>query len=297
MTAPGRTTLDAVRDPDDRLDFPADAEARRGSDAGVAEAAGRADDAGRTVDTGRTGDAFQPARKAAGEPVRTFHPRKAVLGPRRADALDRLWPRFGFSVHDPELGLPPLTTAATLDTIALFGREAPVVLEIGSGMGDTTAAMAAADPGRDYLAVEVHLPGIAHLLTLIDDAGLTNVRVAHGDALDLVRRVVAPDSLDAVHVFFPDPWPKARHHKRRIVAPEHVALLRSRLRIGGTLHCATDWASYAEQMLEVVAGDPGLTNVSAGYTPRPAHRPVTKFEARGLEAGRPSRDVIATRTS
>lgn len=284
-------------DPDDRLDAPTTGEAGHGRAAGGAGDTGRTDGAGRADDAGRAGDAFQHARKAAGAPVRTFHPRKAVLGPRRAEALERLWPRFGFSVHDPGLGLPPLTTAGTLDAVALFGRTAPVVLEIGSGMGDTTAAMAAADPARDYLAVEVHLPGIAHLLTLLDDAGLTNVRVAHGDALDLVRRVVAPDSLDAVHVFFPDPWPKARHHKRRIVAPEHVALLRSRLRIGGTLHCATDWASYAEQMLEVVAGDPGLTNVSAGYTPRPAHRPVTKFEARGLEAGRPSRDVIATRTS
>ena len=243
------------------------------------------------------GDAFQHPRKALGEPVRTFHPRKAVLGPRRAEALERLWPRLGFSVHDPELGLPPTTADGVLDAGALFGRAAPLVLEIGSGMGDTTAAMAAADPGRDYLAVEVHLPGIAHLLTLIEDRGLTNVRVAHGDALDLVQRVVAPGSLDAVHVFFPDPWPKARHHKRRIAAPEHVALLRSRLRVGGTLHLATDWASYAEQMLAVVEGDPGLANVAAGFSPRPASRPVTKFEARGLEAGRPSHDVIATRTT
>lgn len=243
------------------------------------------------------GSAFQHPRTTAGEPVRTFHPRKAVLGPRRAEALERLWPQLGFSVHDPELGPPPTTSAGTLDTTALFGRTAPLVLEIGSGMGDTTAAMAAADPARDYLAVEVHLPGIAHLLTLVEDRGLTNVRIAHGDALDLVRRVVAPDSLDAVHVFFPDPWPKVRHHKRRIVAPEHVALLRSRLRVGGTLHCATDWEPYAAQMLEVVGGDPGLTNVSERYTPRPPHRPVTKFEARGLEAGRASHDVIATRTS
>jgi tRNA (guanine-N7-)-methyltransferase len=248
-------------------------------------------------DPARPAAAFQHAPTAAGEPVRTFHPRKAVLGPRRADALERLWPRLGFSVHDPKLGLPPTTAGGVLDTAALFGRVAPLVLEIGSGMGDTTAAMAAADPDRDYLAVEVHLPGIAHLLTLVEDRGLTNVRVAHGDALDLVRRVVAPGSLDAVHVFFPDPWPKARHRKRRIIAPEHVALLRSRLRVGGTLHCATDWEQYAEQMLEVVEADPGLTNVSAGYTPRPERRPVTKFEARGLEEGRASRDVVATRTA
>jgi tRNA (guanine-N7-)-methyltransferase len=164
-------------------------------------------------------------------------------------------------------------------------------------MGDATAAMAAADPGRDYLAVEAHLPGIANLLVLVEERRLTNVRVAHGDALDLVRQAIAPGSLDAVHVFFPDPWPKAKHHKRRIIAPEHVALLRSRLRVGGTLHCATDWAEYAEQMLEVVDADPGLTNPHGGFAPRPAHRPVTKFERRGAEAGRPSRDVIATRTA
>lgn len=241
-------------------------------------------------------DAFRHAPNAEGEPIRTFHPRRAALGERRTTALTDLFPRLGFSVHDPDLGLPPTTPDGLLDTVALFGRRAPVVLEIGSGMGDATATMAAADPGRDYLAVEAHLPGIANLLALVDDAGLTNVRVAHGDALDLVRRLVAESSLNAVHVYFPDPWPKARHHKRRIIAPAHVALLRSRLRLGGTLHCATDWAPYAEQMLEVVAADPGLTNPHEGYAPRPAHRPVTKFEQRGLDAGRPSHDVIATRT-
>lgn len=243
------------------------------------------------------GDAFRHSPKSAGEPVRTYHPRRSALGGRRAGALDRLWPRFGFSVHDPALGLPPTRPDGTLDTVRLFGRSAPLVLEIGSGMGEATVAMAEADPGRDYLAVEAHLPGVANLLALIDERGLTSVRVAHGDALDLVRRVLGPGSLDAVHVFFPDPWPKARHHKRRIIAAEHVALLRSRLRIGGTLHCATDWEPYAEQMLAVVAADPGLTNPHEGYAPRPAHRPETRFERRGITAGRPPRDVIATRTA
>src|SRR5690606_35833662 len=130
----------------------------------------------------------------------------------------------------------------TLDLPTLFGRVAPLVLEIGSGMGDAVVTMAAADPGRDYLAVEAHVPGIAHTLTLVDTAGLRNVRIAHGDAVELLRRRVRPDSLDAVHIFFPDPWPKARHHKRRLVEPGRVALIRSRLRPGGTLHCATDWA-------------------------------------------------------
>lgn len=245
----------------------------------------------------RPGDAFRHESQGAGDPVRTFHPRRSPLGERRTGALERLWPRYGVSVHDPALGLPPTRPDGTLDAARLFGRSAPLVLEIGSGMGDATAAMAAADPGRDYLAVEAHLPGIASLLVLLDEGGLTNVRVAHGDALDLVRRTVAEGSLDAVHVFFPDPWPKARHRKRRIIAPDHVALLRSRLRVGGTLHCATDWAEYAEQMLEVVAADPGLTNPHGGFAPRPEHRPVTKFEQRGFDAGRRSHDVIALRTS
>ncbi|NYI58385.1 tRNA (guanosine(46)-N7)-methyltransferase TrmB [Cellulomonas soli] len=243
-------------------------------------------------------DAFRHVAARPHEPLRTFHPRRSVLGHDREDALDRLWPRWGFSVHDEDRGTAPLTEAGTLDTEALFGRRAPVVLEIGSGMGETTAAMAAADPGRDYLAVEAHLPGIANLLLLVDRAGLTNVRVAHGDALDLVRRHLPEGSLDAVHVFFPDPWPKARHHKRRIIQPVHVALLRSRLRIGGALHCATDWLEYAESMRETLEADPGLDNPAApvgGFVARPAHRPVTKFEQRGLDLGHEVRDLVVHR--
>jgi tRNA (guanine-N7-)-methyltransferase len=206
-----------------------------------------------------------------------------------------LWPRLGFSVHDAAEGAPPLTPDGLLDLPRLFGRTAPVVLEIGSGMGEAVAAMAEADPARDYLAVEAHLPGIAHLLGLLDRRGLTNVRVGHGDALDLLRRRVAPSSLDAVHVFFPDPWPKVRHHKRRIIAPAHVALLRSRLRPGGTLHCATDWAPYAAAMLETLAADTELENPHGGAAPRPAHRPMTKFERRGIELGHPITDIVVTR--
>ncbi|GIG37004.1 tRNA (guanosine(46)-N7)-methyltransferase TrmB [Cellulomonas pakistanensis] len=281
--------------PDDRpAPPPADGDAAWSGDARPGDGV-RPGDA-RPGDGVRPGDAFRHESQGVGDPVRTFHPRRAPLGERRTGALERLWPRFGVSVHDPALGLPPTGPDGTLDAVRLFGRSAPLVLEIGSGMGDATAAMAAADPGRDYLAVEAHLPGIANLLVLLDERGLSNVRVAHGDALDLVRRTVAEGSLDAVHVFFPDPWPKARHHKRRIIAPDHVALLRSRLRVGGTLHCATDWAEYAEQMLEVVAADPGLTNPHGGFAPRPDHRPVTKFERRGLDAGRASHDVVATRT-
>ena len=206
-----------------------------------------------------------------------------------------LWPTLGFSVHDDAEGAPPLTGAGMLDLLALFGRSAPVVLEIGSGMGEAVAAMAQADPARDYLAVEAHLPGIAHLLGLLDARGITNVRVAHGDALDLLRRRVPEGALDAVHIFFPDPWPKAKHHKRRIIAPAHVALLRSRLAPGGTLHCATDWLPYAHAMLETLSADPELVNAHAGFAPRPAHRPETKFERRGIALGHAIRDLVMTK--
>jgi tRNA (guanine-N7-)-methyltransferase len=215
--------------------------------------------------------------------IRTFHPRRGRMSGRQTTALERLWPLYGLLVPD--------ATVTGVDPAVLFGRRAPLVLEIGSGMGDTTAAMAASDPDRDYLAVEVHTPGIANLLDLIEQRGLRNVRVAEGDALDLVR-VLPEGSLDAVHVFFPDPWPKSRHHKRRIIQPTHVALLRSRLRPGGTLHCATDWAEYAEAMRDTLDGDPGLVNAYDGFAPRPAHRPVTKFERRALVAGRPIADLV-----
>jgi tRNA (guanine-N7-)-methyltransferase len=209
------------------------------------------------------------------------------LSGRHLDALDRLWPAYGLVVPDrPE---------APLDLPALFGRRAPVVLEIGSGMGEATAAMAAADPDRDYLAVEVHTPGVANLLAVVERLGLTNVRLARGDALALVRHMLTEGSLDAVHVFFPDPWPKARHHKRRLIQPEHVALLRSRLTPGGVLHCATDWAEYAEAMLQTLRADPELVNRYDGYAPRPAHRPVTRFERRGLAAGHRIADLVFQR--
>ncbi len=240
-------------------------------------------------------DDFRHAPIEAGGALRTFHPRRSPLGRRRADALARLWPLLGFSVHDAALGATPLDAAGHLDQLALFGRQAPLVLEIGSGMGEATAAMAAADPTRDYLAVEAHLPGIASLLGLVEDHDLHNVRVAHGDALRLVEDAIAPGSLDAVHVFFADPWPKARHHKRRIIRDDVVELLASRLRPGGVLHCATDWADYAEQMLDVLERCTSLVGSPAGYAPRPAHRPVTKFERRGLDLGHEVRDLVYAR--
>jgi tRNA (guanine-N7-)-methyltransferase len=214
-------------------------------------------------------------------PIRTFHPRRGRMGARHADAMAELWPAYGLTVLDGD--------RTPLDLDELFGRNAPKVLEIGFGMGDSTAAMAGADPGRDYLAAEVHTPGIGNLLALIGERALTNVRVAHGDAMELVHRL-APDSLDAVHVFFPDPWPKARHHKRRLIQPGNVRLLRQRLRPGGVLHCATDWPHYADAMAQVLDADPGLRRTVAG-----SGRPETKFEKRGVRAGRPITDLAFRR--
>jgi tRNA (guanine-N7-)-methyltransferase len=215
-------------------------------------------------------------------PIRTFHPRRGRMGARHAEAMEQQWPAFGLTVLDGD--------RTPLDLTALFGRTAPRVLEIGFGMGDATAAMAAADPGRDYLAAEVHTPGIGNLLALVGELGLTNVRVAHGDAVELVHRL-APASLDEVLALFPDPWPKARHHKRRLIQPGTVRLLCAVMRPGAVLRCATDWPDYAASMAETLDASPGLVKENAG-TPA---RPVTKFERRGAEAGRPITDLVYRR--
>ena len=209
------------------------------------------------------------------------------MSPTAADALARLWAARGFDIDE--------TTPRDLDRVALFGRHAPLVIEIGCGMGEAMLAMAAADPERDYLGVDVHTPGLGAMLARAERDGIRNVAVARGDAVELLRHGLRPGSLDAIHVFFPDPWPKARHHKRRIVRPEIVALMRDRLRPGGVLHTATDWVHYAEQMLDVLAADPGLRNTSDGYAPRPDGRPFTKFERRGIAAGRSIFDLIFAR--
>ncbi len=203
------------------------------------------------------------------KPIRTYHPRRGRLSGRHHDALARLTARYGFTPGDP------------VD-----------VLEIGSGMGEATLEMAAADPGRRYLAVEIHTPGVANLLAHIEARGLSNLSVVSVDALDLCREHIPDASLDAVHVFFPDPWPKARHHKRRLIQPANVALLSAKLRPGGLLHCATDVAGYAESMLETLRAEPSLRNRHDGYAPRPRSRPVTKFEQRALAAGRTPADLM-----
>ena len=190
----------------------------------------------------------------------------------------------------PKVGIP--YRPAPLDLAAAFGRTAPTVLEIGFGMGETTAAIAAAHPETNYLGIEVHTPGVGSLLKLIAEQELANLRVIQHDAVEVVRDMIAPAALAGIHVFFPDPWPKKRHHKRRLVKPDFVALLASRLAPGGYFHCATDWEEYAQQMLEVLGAEPLLENTSESFAPRPDYRPLTKFEQRGLRLGHGVWDVV-----
>ena len=194
-----------------------------------------------------------------------------------------------------------------LDAAAVFGREAPLIVEIGFGMGETTARIAATDAARDFLAIEVSPAGVGSLLARIEAAGLRNLRIVQHDAVEVIRDMIAPGTLAGVHVWFPDPWPKKRHHKRRLIQPPFVALLASRLAPGGYLHCATDWDPYAMQMLDVLSHEPLLANgVSEtavgetavqcrGFAPRPAWRPLTKFESRGLGLGHAVRDLVFLR--
>ena len=191
-----------------------------------------------------------------------------------------------------KIGIPYVADAGTLDLDGVFGRQASRILEIGFGMGETSATIAAANPQNDYLGIEVHTPGVGSLCKLIAEQGLTNQRIIQHDAVEVLRDMIAPGSLDGVHIFFPDPWPKARHHKRRLIQPPLVAQLASRLKPGGYLHCATDWENYAEQMLEVLRGEATLENTAEGFAPRPAYRPLTKFEQRGLRLGHGVWDVI-----
>jgi tRNA (guanine-N7-)-methyltransferase len=196
------------------------------------------------------------------------------------EAVDALLPRYG---------LPP----GRLDPQALFDGM-PVALEIGFGLGHATVEMAEADPGTGIVAVDVHTPGVARLLGEVDRRGLANVRVELGDAVELLDDRIPEGSLDAIRIFFPDPWPKARHHKRRIVRPDLVALMASRLKVGGVLHCATDWEPYAEAMREVLDADPALHDPYDGWAPR-LERPLTKFERQGVEKGHVVRDLVRVR--
>lgn len=201
--------------------------------------------------------------------------------------------QFALAALGPRYCIP--YRPALLDLDVAFGRAAPKILEIGFGMGETTAKIAAAHPHNDYLGIEVHPPGVGALLRLIEQGGLDNVRIIQHDAVEVLDQMIAPATLAAIHVFFPDPWPKKRHHKRRLIQPPFVALLASRLKPGGMLHLATDWQEYAQHMLEVLSAEPMLVNTAPGFAERPASRPATKFEQRGVRLGHGVWDVIFTR--
>ena len=196
-------------------------------------------------------------------------------------AVDSLLPLFGIPYR-----------AAPFDFDAAFARSAPRFLEIGFGMGETTAQIAAGHPQCDYLGIEVHTPGVGGLLRLIEAQQLTNIRIIQHDAVEVVTHMIPASSLSGIHVFFPDPWPKKRHHKRRLLQPGFVHVLASRLQPGGYLHVATDWEEYAAQILEVLSGEALLANSVEGFSPRPEHRPLTKFESRGLKLGHVVRDLV-----
>lgn len=186
-------------------------------------------------------------------------------------------------------------TPGPLDLSAVFGRDAPTVLEIGFGMGEATAQIAATRPDTNFLCCEVHDPGVGALVKRIQDQALANIRIVQHDAVEVLQHMIAPATLAGVHVFFPDPWHKKRHHKRRLIQPPLVALLASRLRAGGYVHCATDWQEYAQQMLEVLGAEPQLENTAGGFAPKPDYRPLTKFEHRGLKLGHGVWDVVFTK--
>ena len=196
----------------------------------------------------------------------------------------------------PKIGI--MYTSEPLDTDVLFGRRAPRILEIGFGMGETTAAIARHMPDHDFIAIEVHTPGVGSLCKQIAEQGIANIRIIQHDAVEVLRDMIAVGSLAGAHIFFPDPWPKKRHHKRRLIQPPLVELLASRLAVGGYLHCATDVEDYAQQMVEVLRGCALLENTSVmadGFAQRPAYRPQTKFEKRGLRLGHGVWDVVFRR--
>ena len=216
--------------------------------------------------------------------IRSYVLRQSRTTPAQRRALADLFPKYGL-----EFSTRPL------DPRQIFGRVAPLVLEIGSGMGETTIEIAREQPAVDFIAIEVHGPGVGSLLKRIEAEKVANLRVIRNDAVEVLEHMVADGALAAIHLFFPDPWPKKRHHKRRLVQPAFVALAARKLASGGGLHATTDWPDYAEQMLAALSAEPLLENTASGYAPRPPGRPLTKFEGRGLRLGHPVFDLLFRR--
>ena len=216
--------------------------------------------------------------------IRSFVTRAGRLSTAQARALEELGPKYLIEY-----------AKAPLDTTAIFGRKAPVILEIGFGMGNTTIHIAKQMPEKDFIGVEVHTPGVGSLLKQIGEEGITNLRAIQHDAVEVLDHMIADGSLAGVHVFFPDPWHKARHNKRRLIQGPFVKKLCDKLEAGGYIHLATDWEDYAVQMLEVLSAEPSLQNTAEGYAPQPAYRPLTKFENRGIKLGHGVWDLVFTK--
>jgi len=216
--------------------------------------------------------------------IRSFVLRQGRISAAQQRACTTLLPRYGIPY-----------TAAKINLPEIFGRAAPKILEIGFGMGDSTASIALAHPENDYLALEVHTPGVGNLLQLIDTQEIKNIRIIQHDAVEVLRDMLDEDTLDGVHIFFPDPWHKARHNKRRLIQAPFIAKLVHTLKPGGYIHVATDWQDYAEQVLSVLSAEPLLENTATDYAPRPAYRPLTKFEQRGIRLGHGVWDLFFTR--
>lgn len=222
----------------------------------------------------------------AHRPIRSYVLRMGRLTDGQQRAFDEYWPRFGLSHSN-----------GSLDYAAVFGRDAPRVLEIGFGMGQSLVAMAAAAPTTDFIGIEVHRPGVGKLLHSMEAEGVENIRIYCHDAVEVLRDCIPPASLDTIQIFFPDPWHKKRHHKRRLIQPAFAEQLVAYMKPGGILHLATDWENYAGQMLEVLTATPGLENTagSGGYAPKPESRPLTKFEQRGERLGHGVWDLLFRR--
>ena len=214
-------------------------------------------------------------------PVRSYVLRQGRISHAQQRAYDALLPVFAIPY-----------CAQQIDLSSVFERDAPQVLEIGFGMGESTAEIAANHPDTDFIGVEVHTPGVGSLLKQIGEHGLKNVRVIQHDAVDVLQHMIGENTLSGIHLFFPDPWPKTRHHKRRLIQPAFVHLLASRLRPGGYIHAATDWAHYAEHILATLSNESLLENTVKRYAPRPTYRPLTKFEQRGLKLGHGVWDIV-----
>lgn len=222
----------------------------------------------------------------SGRTIRSYSLRQGRITASQRAALETLWPIYGLSSHQ------------TLEASAIFKRDAPIIVEIGFGNGESLVQMAAAQPAADFLGIEVHRPGVGHLLLRLKELGLSNVRIYCSDAVEILTRNVADKSLAGINLFFPDPWPKKRHHKRRLVNPEFVEIVARKLKPGGSFHAATDWREYAQQMLSILEACPELRNTAVDdvhYPLRPLHRPLTKFEARGQRLGHEVWDLIFTR--